>query len=559
MNKKTLFRQGVACTLFLSLLWLPQPRLGRSAPAFLPMEFYRSLAEAIDSVDGHVTIELNKTSNRWRTTVSGTPDLEWKYAPSATPPDSHPVMDVFFRFRNGFLDGGPDNNYVEFTPEIVLSRIPVMAQAQVVKRIHFDNNGNPTLYEGSGTVDSVVKSWGVSQHIKVGITPDTLFLKGPFAWTSNAVEAGGTGPFLKKMSLTLSAADQARGGIELTLRDDADVILSRSGSTFANTVTVAQPSRFKLSALTNDLAAERVDGKMSSLAFTLHSGQFSSNGLNLLFDEGSRLSFKTVEFQDSNAAAAWSFKGTDGRLSGNVLLGTRLVFSTGPREMFVVGDKGSGMTLDSLKLEFSNQVSSVDVGGESKIDLNVANSRFPLVNTNYVTCNKGRLVADTFAGSWRQTTAPAVSGTFGQFQCEIKSGVFSLVSQKDINVIGGTMIGSGLVINGSSTPVITGNFSDVTFNVEDGATLEIPTRFLAVSRASTRLIANDPNAPFSIRAGLTTVAGNFRGVIPFWTCFMPPDGNPVIRDSMLRSTFVLDGHGSITGTDEVVDYTCCPK
>ena len=562
MNIKLLLSKSVACALYLSLPWLPHPAIrgNISSPpiAFVPMEFYRSLAEAIDSVDGHLTIELNKTSNRWRTSLPSSADLEWIYAPAAQPAGSRPVMEVFFKFRNGFLQGGPDSNYVEFNPEIVVSRIPAVAQSQVLRKIHFDENGTPTLYEGTGNVDSVLKSWGASRHIKFALTADSLFLKGPFAWQSSPLEAGGSGPFLKKMLLTLSPADQARGGVEVMLKDDAGVILSRTPSAFTNAVTVAQPSRFRLSSLAYDLATSRVEGKMSALAFTLHSGQLSSNGLNVLLDQGARLSFREVEFHDSNVAT-WSFEGTEGKLAGNVLLGTRIVFSAGARETFVVGDNGSGVVFDSLRLELSNQLSSIDIRGESKIDFNVVNSRFPLVDRNYVTCNKGRVLADTISGTWRQSAAPVVSGTFSQFQCEIKSGVFSIVAGNDLNLIGGSMIASGLTVNGSSTPVISGNFSDVTFNVEDGATFDVPTRFIAIARSSTRLIANDPTGPFSIRAGLTTAAGRFRAVIPFWTCYMPPDGSPVIRDSMLRSTFILNGNGAITGTDEVVDYTCCAK
>lgn len=533
-----------------------------TALAPVPADFYRSLTEGISTVDGSLTIELNKTANRWKTTVGGTRDVEWKYGLSALPATARPVMEVNFKYENGFLQ----SSVIEFKPEIQVNLVPAISQAKVVSKIFFNADGHPSRYEGGPDTDSVIGSWdkvtGVNfaEHIRFAFLPAQLFSIGPFRWSSSPIEAGGTGPFLKKMVLNLSAAQEARGGLEVSLNDHAQVIFSKqaASNTFDNVVTAAKSSRFRFKTLSLDLGSGQLQGKLFGLDLTVYNGRINSEGLTLLLDEGARLFFKDMEFSDS-AGGPSALKGDNGKLTGKVMLGSKVLLSSGTNETSLFADTGSIVSLDSLVLEITTQTSSITIGGDSKVDFQMAAGRLPLVGRDYVSIKSGRVLGEISSGTWRRNSAPVAVANLRQVDYEISSGVISLVSGRGINLRGGNLKGKDLAVNGAASPVVTGNFDEVTLDLEDGEVLEIPGRFVIVARSASRLIANDAANPFSIRPGFSTVSAGFRAVIPFWTCFMPPAGSPVIRDSMLRSTFILNGSGGIGGTDEVVDYTCCAR
>jgi hypothetical protein len=577
-------RKSLALIWCLCIVLLSQPRLTREvdaniksqSPAAAPLsvDFYRSLTDAIDHVDGHLTIELNKTSERWKTHVDGTRDLEWKFDPSA--PQTQPVMEVFFKYKNGLLQAGQGEGrpHVEFKPGIVITILLPNSQSsqinQVLTKIYFDENGYPVEYAGTGNVNGVLKPLNqvpdvkLAEHLRFAVFPVNLFSDGPFKWVSTPLVAGASGPFIKKMSLPPVVPDDSNPGLEISLKDNATVTFSkRQPGTpfFDNAVTVSQPSRFAFKSLTNDFLTKTLDGKISSLDFNLHSGQFNNEGLDLRFDEGARLRFKNLEFHDSTSSNGnSSITATEGVITGNVVLGSKFILASGGgRETIFSVDAGSILSLDALSLEISNQSSAIKIGGGSKILLNLAGGRMPLASTDYMLIKNGMVSAEITAGKWQQGLPPAVSANISLLACEINSGVFSMRPGVGINIRGGLIRGTDLKLNSASSPALTGRFSDVTFDVEDGTTFEIPGRFIAVCRSATRLVANNPGQPFSISTGLTTASGYFRAVIPFWTCYTPPSGSPVIRDSMLKSTLILNGSGSIGGTDEIVDYTCCAK
>jgi hypothetical protein len=570
---------------FCFVLTLQRPFIGKarvkvearpSAAAPPALDFYRSLTEAIDRVSGNLTIELNKTSINWRTHVAGTPDVEWKLAPSAMLPGARPMIEVFFEYRNGLIQAGRGDTRtrVEFKPEIVISPFPPSqstAQSQVISKIYFDDDGRPVEYRDNANLDVTTKmrSWdnsgwtNLAEHLRFSVMPGGLFLNGPFRWTATPVQAGASGPFLRKLFMKTSGGGNPASGIRAELKENAAVIFSRQEAGSAvkdNSVTVAQPSSFALKSFNYDYTTQILDGSITSLDFSLHRGQLTNEGLDLRLGENSRIHFDNLAFRHSaNAGGDSSINATGGIITGKMTPGSNISFAGGARQTSFTADTGSTVTFDSMSMEISNQTSLLRVGAGSRLTLHLADGRLPLVGSNFVSIKNGILSATLRTGIWRQSPAPEVSGNIDLLICEINSGVFSMVPGTNLNLRGGTMRASDLQFNAASSPALTGRFTDVMFEVEDGTTMEIPGRFIAVCRSGTRLVANDPNAPFSITAGQATVAASFRAVIPFWTCYTPPSGSPVIRDSMLRSLIVLRSNGTIGGADEIVDYTCCAK
>ena len=520
-----------------------------------PIIFYDSLLDGINRFAGSVTFNLNLKSQRWKTKVPGTTDVEWDLKP-ISPATKAVTATVYFTYRDGVLGPGPGAATIEFTPAIRASRTPFVGTA-VIAKISFDGNGKPVAYRDDNDKEIDLTSWDVSpekpdfsKHLKLFTKPRELFQNGPFGWEAKPKDPATTSdPLLLNMALGPPVETYPNAA---TLSDDSVLKFApTSGVQFR----VSNQSAFKLESLKYDFVSKALDGELSEMKLTLHSGNLAAKGLDMQLGEAVRVRFPKVAFTNSGAAPIVTL--TEGSIVGNIRQGSYLQFSSKARETSVASDVGSSVGLFGVGLSVSASATNFVVGSGSGLDLRLLAARIPLVGQDYVNLREGNLSMAITSASWNSNTEPDFKGDVALLAATIQSGRFSITPGKSVPISGGLMRASRLAFDGGASQQLTGKFTEVTFEIEDGTTVEIPGRFLAITRTGTKLVANDAGMPFILKAGAITAAAGFRAVIPFWTCYAPPAGSPVIRDSMLRSTINMVGDGTIGGTDEIVDYTCC--
>jgi hypothetical protein len=528
--------------------------------------FYESLLDQIDTAGGSFFIELHPSIRRWTTHVDNTRDIELIVNPNLTAPSIPPKIQVFFQYKDGNLQRGEGETrpHIIFSPPITFSQIPAIAQSPVISKIYFNENGIPVEFRSStnGDITDILGSWNLLggnfyKHMQLPATARDLFQKGPFRWSAAPIVAGETGLLLTRIYFPAPEDQAENPGIAVRLKENGLIKPSINNDSYFKP---ARQNQLKILSFSYDFLTRVLDGRISSLDVTLHSGRLANRGLDLNLGEGNRVRFDRVDFHDSSSTdGRSSVEFLNGSVTGDISTGSMMALSGDNSEASFSADVGSSVDLNGVNLRLTTNTAVFNVGEGSSVSLKLIGARVPLIDRDHVVIKQGNIHAELSSAVWQNGTGPAAAGTLKLLTGDIQSGVFSLVAGNGVNLDGGSIRGADLRFDSAASRVLTGSFQEVIFEVEDGATIELPGRFIAVSRAGTRLAANTSNNPFSIRAGTSTATGSFRAIIPFWTCFTPPAGSPVIKDSMMRSTIVLTGTGLPGGSDEIVDYTCCPR
>jgi hypothetical protein len=124
-------------------------------------------------------------------------------------------------------------------------------------------------------------------------------------------------------------------------------------------------------------------------------------------------------------------------------------------------------------------------------------------------------------GVWESGSRPDVTGTIDALDLQISSGEVDLNSASRVKLASGRITSEaapgipGLQINSLETPVITGPFKSVIFNIGEDSKFRLPGNMTMVTGAGGTLIANDATSALRIEAGRNYPVGRFVASLPF--------------------------------------------
>jgi len=535
----------------------PQP------PVQIATTFFASLARAIDTVSGRVVIDLRSG------TFVGSEGVQWQFPPSTT-------MVVVFNYRNGALDVQPEPASISFSNEVLLFPAGNLPNFHfVVSRISYDRSGRPAHFFRKGPNGEEIEFtsgigdtiWpALARHLEFASAPADIFFGRPIAGFPYPLPVPGLPPppvpppaSQKWVQRVRFAASSEQPALLITLKDQATIwfIQPPIGSSLPpNFVTVKAPSSCLFQSIAYDFDSNRLTGTLASLIFTTQDAQLATDGLDLRLRQDTRLQFQTLDFDSQGGPGGIpQISGNNGFISGGLGLGSKLTLNDDAvnpgRQTNLVAAAGSQLTLRSLAANFTSSGAAFTLGAGSSLNLAIADGRVPL-GPNYVLIRDGTITMDlTASGAWGNGTHPVVKANIGLLTCDIYAGRFGVRMGYETRLKGGTIRATDLAFDSSATPTLTGQFSSIAFDLEDGARFDVPDRFNALCDRGARLYADDPKDPLKISAGSNILTGRVDAVVHFRKITIVK--GPELRHGSFQASLLLLSNGKIEGTDVFLD------
>jgi hypothetical protein len=522
--------------------------------------FFQSLIQAIDKVEGRFVVELRDGTVitqpiSFPGQFPGHGTIEWGIQPNT-------CATLTTSYTGGVLSG---ETQLKFSPAVRLTPrfAPTGNPPRAISSIRFNRLGVPVEYINSlGTPDpGLLNTPFVREQFNFASSLPDLLTGKIFATLNPANGAAHTPAALIRTigfrKGPVCNEPEPVPGLKVTLKDRSLLIFSQStpANPHNNSVTLQSPSGFEFDSIIYNVQTRSADGVLASIELNIQSGLFSSGGAELVLRQDSQLSVGRLTFHHDEQGNN-SIDGTFGTLSGSLGLGSRLALSPNNASNLssLTFDDGSKVTLGTFRLNVTDQRTEISVGSSSSALFRLIDGRLSLGANNFVLIRDGILLIDITRAGWASNAAPTLLGTIGLLACDVYAGQFQVENPAVVAALkGGTLRGSGLRLDASNSPPVTGQFSSFVLDLQDGTSFGLRDRFTAVLRDGARITANDPQRPLQITTGDHPIRGAMVATLPFRRVFTTDPEGPVVRNGNLRSTITVDAMGNVSATNVFLD------
>lgn len=492
-----------------------------AAPPVLPspIEFYQGIAAAIEKAQGHVVMDMN--GGKYESKVSGT-TLRWNVASGTT-------MEIDFHYENQSLR----SSTVVFTPAIHVWLLGSSGFSGKIRRVSYDSNGNITdadiEYDNLASLSPPGNTFGLNRHLELKTRAEDFFIGKPMEQAARIKGCDGNYKNCKPRDIVNRIRflqSEQNPALLVTLKEGATIYFSKARpdtkATYNNFVKLNSGSGFKFLDLTYELEGGYLRGALEGFRVSVRSGEISAGDLSFNLRDGSVLELNQIKFERDPAAGTAIIEGKYGGMSASVGRGSAIALSLGTANpSTLVLDDGSAVELYGLRYEIDDRRNTrLEVGNGSKIALNLFGGRLAFGPNSYVSLQSGQLNAK-FSGVWESGSRPDVSGIIETLDVQISSGELDLNNASRVRLSSGHIRAEaapgipGLAINSLHTPLITGQFKAVTFQIAEDSTFRLPGSMTMVTQASGSLTSNEVNSPLRLEAGHNYPLGRFILNLPF--------------------------------------------
>jgi hypothetical protein len=514
--------RNILLILFFFGCWHQSVRAGGQPPPATssPVEFYRSLASAVSTAQGHLLLDMNGGKYKITLVISGqSRELRINV-------NRDTVMESNFNYRNQALI----STNIVFTPEIHLYLVGAEGFSCKLKSLEYNSNGgivgsdcridNPDATGQPGNFANI------NRHLELSTRSEDMFLGSPFAnaerlRSCNEVFTGcvvGGRTFFNRVRFLRSEESPA---LLVTLKGGSTIYLNKTRTNF---VTLDADSGFEFQDLTYELDGGFLKGFLNRFDLSIRRGDINSGTAFLRFRNGSRLNLNQVRFSRDRTTGEALINAEYGSISASIGQGSSVAFTNGiANASSLLLNDGTGVELVGFRYQVDDQRSTmISVGNGSTLTAKIMGGRLALGTRGFVQLENGDFELD-LQGIWQTGARPDVTGTVRSMNVAFSSGELDLNAGSHLRLASGRIVAQadpnqgipGLVINSRTTPAVTGQFKSVNFTIAENSTFQLPANLILTTKQGGTLSAADPAKPIRIEDGVPFPTGQFTLNIPF--------------------------------------------
>jgi hypothetical protein len=504
---------------------------------------YQSLANAIDTAQGTIVLDLNP--GYWLTRLGQ--DILWII------PDLCEA-EIQFSYGGGVLNSAS----VSFDPPVHVEVRGNLGGA-LISEVTYNRFGNvltvrmvPT--DPNNPMSDTIKT-EVLRTLSYDRTPKSLFLGTPFIGLKSAAPsndnfqpASGPASLVSRVHFTPDAGVPA---LAVTFKDHATIKFSDStigGSQFTNFVTVRSGSGFQFDDIDYSVDERTLSGSLSSFSAIVERGLFSTSNLLLQLQPSASIKFNQVGFS-KDATGAVTVDATFGTFQASLTAGSQISFAPqgAGGATFLSFDNGSQVTVVGFAISIHDGgATTVQIGGGSSLQLNVHQGRIGFGANDFFTLSVGQLNG-IFSGAWTTNANPNAtlqislldfSGVAGQATFnDATTLAFQDAAIKSVNLV---------FDSNAATPRLTGTLSTFRFTILENSLIGIPGGF-EITAAAGGLFSIA--TPLELKASASSPVGQYTLNLPFKRILNAANASFSLNAGQANLSIQSKEDGTIVGTN----------